>query len=94
VGARLTLVAELDPALPLAGSRLEVPLPAGCRLLALPPGFDRVPGGIAGEPTTRRLELDLLAATASEATLLPARLVPLRDPDAAVWSDEARLRVE
>ena len=77
-----------------SGLLVEVPLPGGCTLLDLPPGF-RLEGGILqGELLGAGLDLDLLCVHPGEYALLPARVRSLTDPKRRATTAEARLKIK
>jgi hypothetical protein len=72
LGRRLRITLELS-ALP-PGARLEVPLPGGCRLAEPRPDVTLREGVLHLEPSSRRVEIDLVTRHPGRYRVLPARV--------------------
>jgi hypothetical protein len=72
---------------------LEVPLPGGCRVAALPAGALLVDGVLSIVPLGGRVEVTLVALIPGDHRLLRARARSLRDADRVATSDEVLLRI-
>ena len=90
LGQRVRCVLELSPLPP--GTRLEVPVPGGCRLLTNELGAELRGGVLHLEPRASRVELDLVTRHPGRYLVLPARA---RARDGS-WgtSQEARLEIK
>ena len=75
------------------GLWIEVPLPAGCKLLDPPAELQLEDGTLQGPLLRGSLDLQLLCRTPGEYLILPARVRSLRSPDRWGTTQERTLRI-